>query len=67
MGDHEETPQIEYDDISMEAKFILKVFGGNFGTLTFDEKSFFHTFFSLPTIFRCQTRYCNTCWESSRK
>ena len=45
MGDHEKTLQIEYDGISMKTKLILKRFGGNFGTLSFYEKSFLHSFF----------------------
>ena len=43
---HMEIIQIEYDDISMKTKFILKYFGGQkmivLGTLRFDERSFFH-------------------------
>ena len=46
-SDHIETIQIEYDDISMKTKIILKSIGGRkmfvFGTLRFDERSFFHT------------------------
>ena len=42
-----ETIQIEYDDISMKTKIILKYIGGRkmfvLGTLRFDERSFFHT------------------------
>ena len=42
-----ETIQIEYDDISMKTKIILKYIGGQkmfvLGTLRFDERSFFHT------------------------
>ena len=41
MGDHEKTLQVDYDDISMKTKFVLNSFGGTFGTLRFDEKSFF--------------------------
>ena len=41
MGDHEGPLQIEYDDISMRAKLILTRFGSVFGTLRFNEKSFF--------------------------
>ena len=45
---HMETIQIEYDDISMKTKIILKYIGGQkmlvLGTLRFDERSFFHTF-----------------------
>ena len=44
---HMETIQIEYDDISMKTKIILKHIGGQemfiLGTLRFDERSFFHT------------------------
>ena len=43
MGDHEGTLQIEYDDITMKTKLILKRFGGAFRTLRFNEKSFFNT------------------------
>ena len=43
MGDHDGTPQIEYDDISMKTQLILIRFGGTFGTLRFDEKSVFKT------------------------
>ena len=44
---HSEIIEIEYDDISMKTKNILKYFGGQrkfgLGTLRFDERSFFHT------------------------
>ena len=44
---HMETIQIEYDDISMKTKILLKYIGGRkmfvFGTFRFDERSFFHT------------------------
>ena len=44
---HMETIQIEYDDISMKTKIILKYIGGRemfvLGTLRFDERSFFLT------------------------
>ena len=44
---HMESIQIEYDDISMKTKIILKYIGGRkmfvLGTLRFDERSFFHT------------------------
>ena len=43
LGDHEGTLQIEYDDLSKKTKLILKRFGTTFGTLRFDEKSFFVT------------------------
>ena len=44
---HSEIIQIEYDDINMKAKIILKLVsdevGFALGTLRFDERSFFHT------------------------
>ena len=44
---HSEILQIEYDDISMKTKTILKYIGGRkksvLGTLRFDERSFSHT------------------------
>ena len=43
LGDHERTLQIEYDDLNKKTKLILIRFGSTFGTLRFDEKSFFHT------------------------
>ena len=46
-SDHMEIIKIEYDDISMKTKIILKYIDGQkmfvLGTLRFDEKSFFHT------------------------
>ena len=41
MGDHKGTLQIEFDDISMKTKINITGFGGSFGILKFDEKSFF--------------------------
>ena len=43
LGDHEGTLQIEYDNLNKKTKLILTRFGDTFGTLRFDEKSFFHT------------------------
>ena len=43
MGDHEGTLKVEYDDISMKTKLVLTPFVSTFGTLKFDEKSFFNT------------------------
>ena len=43
MGDHEGTIKIEYSDITMKTKPILKRFGGAFGTLRLDDKSLFTT------------------------
>ena len=42
MDDHAGTLKIEYDDFSLKIKVVLKRFGGPFGTLRFDEKSFFN-------------------------
>ena len=47
LGDHEGTLQIEYDDLNKKVKLILTSFGETFGTLRFDEKSFFHTMFGF--------------------
>ena len=41
LGDHEGTLQIEYDDLNKKTKLILTRFGITFGTLRFDEHSFF--------------------------
>ena len=41
MADHEGTLKIKRDDISMKTKLVSFGFGGTFGTLRFDEKSFF--------------------------
>ena len=43
LGDHEGTLQIAYDVLDKKVKLILTQFGETFGTLRFDEKSFFHT------------------------
>ena len=40
MGDHEGTLKFEHDDFTMKTKQILTRFGGIFGTLRLDEKSF---------------------------
>ena len=44
LGDHEGTLQIGYDDLNKKNQLILTRFDSSFGTLRFDEKSFFHTF-----------------------
>ena len=51
---HSESIQIEYDDISMKTKNILKFKNGEkmkfgLGTLRFDERSFFHTLLGYGT------------------
>ena len=51
--DHEGTLQIEYEDI-MGKKLILTRFGATFGTLRFDERSFF-TNFGFYTLLGLQT------------
>ena len=47
MSDHEGTLQIEYDDITMKTNRILTRFGGIFGPLRFDEKTFFYNLLGL--------------------
>ena len=47
LGDHEGTLQIEYDGLNKKVKLILTRFVETFGTLRFDEKSFFHTLFGF--------------------
>ena len=49
-GDHEKTLQIEYDDINMKTKPNLTRFGSTFGTIGFDEESFFNTFWASRYI-----------------
>ena len=43
LGDHEGTLHIESDDSNNKTKLILTRLGSTFGTLRFDEKSFYHT------------------------
>ena len=43
LGDHEGTLKIENDDLNKKVELILTRFGSTFGSLRFDEKSFFHT------------------------
>ena len=43
LGVHEGTLQIEYDDLNKKVKLLLTRFGITFGTVRFDDKSFFHT------------------------
>ena len=50
LGDHEGTLKIERDDLNKGTKLILARFGSTFGTLRFDEKSFFIYFFEFHTI-----------------
>ena len=53
-GDHEETIKNEFDDNTMKTKLILTRFGSVFGTLRFDEKSFFHTLLGFPAYWGCK-------------
>ena len=55
LGDHEDTLQIEYDDLNKKAKLILTRFGSTFGTLKFDKKSFFHTLLKFKPYWDYQT------------
>ena len=43
LGDHEGALQFQYDDLNKKTKLLLTRFGSTFGTLRFDEKSFFNT------------------------
>ena len=47
MGDHEGILKVEYDDISMKTKLHLTRFASTFGTLRFDERSFFNDLFGF--------------------
>ena len=53
-GDHEGTLQIEYDDSNKKVKLILTRFGETFGSLRFDEKSFFHTLLGFTPYWDCK-------------
>ena len=50
MGDLEGTLQIDYDDISMKVKPILKRFRGSFRTVSFNEKSIFNTSLGVTSL-----------------
>ena len=52
--DHEGTLQFEYDDKSMKAKVNLTRFSGAFGTLRFDEKSFYNTLSGFTSFWDCK-------------
>ena len=43
LDDHKGNIQIEYDEINKKVKLILSSFANGFGTLRFDDNSFFHT------------------------
>ena len=46
LDDHKENIQIDYDEINKKVKLILTS-ANSFGTLRFDDKSFFHTLFGF--------------------
>ena len=52
MGEHEGTLRIDSDDISLKTKPNLTRFGGTFGTLRFDRKSFFNTILGFTTYWK---------------
>ena len=47
MGDLQGTLQSDNDDNSLKTKITLTRFGGTFGVVRFDGKSFFNTFLSF--------------------
>ena len=63
---HSEIIQIEYDDISMKTKIILKFKNSNgkslcgLGTLRFDERSFFHTLLGFSPYWDYKLTNSNT-------
>ena len=63
---HSEIIQIEYDDISMKTKFILKFKNNNektmfaLGTLRFDDRSFFHTLLGFTPYWDYKPTSSNT-------
>ena len=54
LGDHEGTLQIEYDYSNKKTKLILTRFRSTFGTLRFDEKSFFNTLLGFAPYWDCK-------------
>ena len=57
LGDHEGTLRIEYDDITRKTKLNLTRFGSTFGTLRFDERSFFHTLLKFTPYWDYKTTF----------
>ena len=49
-GDHEGALQIEFDHISIKTKLVVTRFGGTFGSLRFDKKSFFIHYWDFHLI-----------------
>ena len=66
LGDQRRTLQIEYDDLNKKTKPILTRFGSAFGTLRFDEKSFFHTLSGFTPFWDSKTNKCVSCRFSRR-
>ena len=54
MGEHQGTLQIECYDICMKTKLVLTHFGGTFGTLRFDERSFICTLLDFTPYWDCK-------------
>ena len=50
LGDYKGTLKIEYDNLNKKPKLILTRFGITFGTLRFDEHSFFNTLLGFDPI-----------------
>ena len=50
MGDHEETLQLDFDDIIMKTKLVLSRFGCTFGTKRFDKKIVFSYIFGIFSL-----------------
>ena len=59
---HNEIIEIEYNDISMKTKIILKYISGKMfflGTLRFDERSFFHTLLGFTSYWDYKSTNAN--------
>ena len=50
LANHEGSLKFEYDDLNKKVKLILTRFGEKFGTLRFDEKSFFSYFIRFRSV-----------------
>ena len=61
MGDHESTLQIEYDDISLKTKLSLTRSRGTFGTLRFNDKSFFNGLLQFTLLWDYKPTKCSSC------
>ena len=58
MGVHEKNLQIEYDGIRMKTKPFLTRFGGIFGTLRFDEKTFMNQILKIYSFLGLEAHQC---------